>query len=109
MNHANAASDQDIARQEIERQLARLEIVQFVRRVALPAAAGGAVAGIFLSPVFPIVAITAAVATAAGEAYARSQRQRLDEKIAQYGEQYGANTADLSSAAHRLTIGGSAG
>jgi len=107
MTQASIPLDREDARKQIEQQLSRLQIVDGVRRFALPIAAVGAGIGVFLPPVFPIAAATAVAAVGLGELFARFQRKTLDEKIKRFEGQFGANeAATYSSSANTFTVGG---
>jgi hypothetical protein len=107
MTQASIPSNREDARKQIEQQLSRLQIVDGVRRAALPIAALGAGIGIFVAPVFPIAAGAAAAVVGLGELFARSQRKILDEQIKNFELKYGTNEgATYSSSANTFTVGG---
>jgi hypothetical protein len=110
MTQIGIAPNQTDERAHIEQRLSRLRLVENVRRLALPIAAGSAVIGVFIPPVFPIGAGIAAAALGVGEFYMRAQRKALGEEIKTFEDRYGTKEgATLSSSANRITVGGPSG
>jgi hypothetical protein len=99
-------------REEIERRIVNLRLVENVRLLALPVAAASAAVGIAFPVVFGVGAGIAALALGAGEFFARGQRKILDEEIERFKTRYGAEGAEitkLSSSANTLTVTGPSG
>lgn len=107
-----AINDDVVSRDDIEQRLARLKFVERVRAVALPLAAVGASAGIFIPGLFPAVAGVAAGAVFASELFSRYQRKIIEREIEGLKTEGSVSKKvinDLSSSINRLTVAGPSG
>src|SRR5258705_5039374 len=92
-------------REQIEQRISRLAIIEKVRGLALPLAAGSAGIGVFAPPFFTIGAGFAALTLGLGEVYASTQRKILDRQLNAFKNRYGDEAgARLSSSTNRLTV-----
>ena len=111
MTDAQEGAEPD-TQEDVKRRIARLKVLNELTRFALPlAVASAGIAGIALTPVFPIAAAAVAVAVAASEAFVRRERKELDadmKKLREHGDIGPETDAKLSSEINRLTVGGPA-
>src|SRR5437588_13054806 len=99
------------SRDEVERSLTRLKVVNGLRYVSLPVAAIAAGISATTAPIaFPLVAVVTAAAVGIGEFLARKERAQLDLHLRDLEARNAVGPEELkniSSAANTFTVAGS--
>jgi hypothetical protein len=97
---------------EINKHINSLKLVDAARSAALPLAAIGAGAG-FLAPVaFPVIAGLAGVMIVAAQAFSRHERNIIEREITDFKIRFPSASIDaatMTSSANNITVGRSSG
>lgn len=107
----NSTLELETSRDDVQRSLARLRLVNGLRYVSLPVAAIAAGVSATTAPIaFPLVAAAAAAAVGIGEFFARKERAQLDAHLRDLEARHAVGSEELkniSSTANTFTVAGS--
>jgi hypothetical protein len=99
------------ARQELQRALGRLKVVNVIRYASLPLAVIGAGVAATTAPIaFPLVALGAAAAVGLGDHYARKERREIDSRLNELKRHHAVRSSEANTilfTANTFTTAGS--